>query len=317
MKAAAYLLAGRGSGKTGPYLLMLLVLIAGCAGENPPIVQGKTADGLTVLQFAPEKETLRDEESTNLLMRIQNTGDALAGTIKAKIIRAGDLKTGQITTNIEDLEPPDEGFNQPGGIKEVLWTITTPKTSVPKTQEITARVEFNYQSETTREILVFSSAGAREKYQAGATLPAGIETNSLAPIRLQVLSENPIELGEGESKNKFTFKVYVTNEGSGVVETDKASLPRACSSERLDCIDSVEISSSTKDKIDCEGTTADASAVFKIPGVKLWQGKEATITCKLDADLGDKREKQIVIKALANYRYHYDAKTTVMIEPKR
>ncbi len=297
--------------------LLLLVLIAGCSQENPPIVQGKTTDGLVILQFAPEKDTLRESEKTNLLMRMQNTGDALAGSIKAKIIRAGDLKVEEISTSIEDLEPPDEGFNQPGGIKEVVWAVTAPKTSMPKTQEITARVEFDYLSDASREVMVYSSAGAREQYQSGKATQAGLETSSLAPIKMQVLSENPIELGEGESKNKFTFKVYVTNEGSGVVETAKESIPRACSSERLDCIDSVEVSSSTKDKIDCKDVTADASEVFKIPGVKLWQGTEATITCELDADLGDKREKQIVINAKARYRYHYDAKTIVLTEPKR
>lgn len=298
-------------------LLLLLVLITGCAQENPLIVQGTTNDGITVLHFAPEKETLRDGEATNLLLRIQNTGDAPATGITAKITRAGDMETKSLTPAIEDLEPPDEGFNQPGGIKEVIWTITAPKTSVPKTQDITARVEFSYRSETTKEVLVLSPARARELYQSGRTPQPGVETSSFAPLKLRVLSKDPIELGEGETKGDFTFKIYITNEGSGALETGKASPAGTCAKEKLDCIDSVEISTSTKDRIKCEGVTADASETFTVPDVKLWQGKEATITCSLSTDLEGKAEKQIVIKAVASYRYHYDARTSVLIEPKR
>jgi len=274
-----------------------------------------TSDGITVLQFAPEKETLRDGEATNLLLRIQNTGDAPATGITAKITRAEDMDTKSLTPAIDDLEPPDVGFNQPGGIKEVLWTLTTKETSVPKTQEIAARIDFNYLSTATKEIPILTSARARELTQSGRSQQPGGATHPISPIDIDILSKDPIELGEGKTSEEFTFKVYLTNKGSGVVETAKTT--GKCATERLDCIDTVQISANTKDKIKCEGVVAEAAEVFTVSEVKLWQGKDATITCQLKTDLGDKRETQIVLKAVAKYRYHYDTRTSVLVEPKR
>ncbi len=289
-------------------LLVLLVASLGCIASQEPVQISRSA-GLIISSFYAEDTELRGEDMTNMVLELENVGDADAGNIDISLLNTGGF-TVDSPVYQKTLSPPDTSTNLPGGRDKIIWRLTAPKVDFPVKKSIKMKLGFDYKTEITKEIPIITY----DKSRAGG-VPRGIETNSEGPVSISILSEDPILLSSGKASGTANFKLIVENTGGGTVRTGRASPGGWCQGETLDCIDQVKVEIASSDpavhnyvQIGCEdyaGNLAFARSVT-LGDVKLWKGGNTVINCKISIDMQDSDERHLVLKSTVAYRYYYE-----------
>lgn len=287
---------------------MLLVASLGCIASQEPS-QISRSTGMMVSSFYAEDTELRGGDMTNMVLELENVGDAQAGNIDISVVNNGGFA---LDTPVyqKTLSAPDTSTSLPGGRDKIVWRLTAPKVDFPVKKTITVKIGFDYNSEFTKEIPIITY----DKSRAGG-VQKGIETNSEGPVSIRILSEDPVLLPSGATTGTANFKVIIENTGGGTLRSDTADPGSWCQGETLDCIDQVRVDIASSDpsvhnytQIGCEnydGTLAfSGSAVLN--NVKLWKGGSTVINCKISIDMQDSDERHLVLKSTASYRYYYE-----------
>jgi len=289
-------------------LLVLLMLSLGCIASQGPSQISRSA-GLMVSGFYAEDTELRSEDMTNMVLELENVGDAEAGNIDVSILNTGGFAVDSPVYQ-KTLSPPDAGTNMPGGRDKIVWRLTAPKVDFPVRKSVKVKIGFDYMAELDREIPIITY----DKSKAGGAQKGG-ETSSEGPVSIRILSEDPILLPSGKTAGTANFKIILENTGEGTVRTSKANPAGWCQGETLDCIDQVKVEIISSDpavhnyaQIGCEdanGALAFSRSVA-LGDMKLWKGGNTVINCKISIDMQDSDERHLVLKTTAAYRYYYE-----------
>jgi len=202
---------------TGGYLSS--ISMPGLPGASGSPLEGAATGseypGLLIKRFQPDQDTLRNGESTEFNLVIENTGDAKAEDINATIFRLGDLTipTGTESKILGSLTPPDESTGTPGQQREFAWKVTAPsivKGSVGYNPGV--RLEYDYSSEGWSDLL----ATKKEQAKVEASMPSLRSGVTKAPITVAVITPNAL-LYAGAAGSTVNIRVDVVNGASGIV----------------------------------------------------------------------------------------------------
>jgi hypothetical protein len=175
---------------------------------------GSEYPGLLIKKFQPDQDTLRNGESTEFNLVVENTGGANAGNIKAELFRAGELTIepkGAI--DLRSLLPQDESTGTPGQQREYAWKVTAPsiiKGSVGYNPGV--RISYDYSSEGWSDLL----ATKKEQAKVEASMPSLRSGVTRAPVTVAVITPNAL-LYEGAAGSIVNIRVDVVNGASGIV----------------------------------------------------------------------------------------------------
>jgi len=292
-------------------LFILLVASLGCIASQEPS-QISRSTGLMISSFYAEDPELRGGDMTNMVLELENVGDAEANNIDISIVNNGGFAVNApLPVYQASLSPPNTATSIPGGRDKIVWRLTAPAVDFPVKKTVTVKIGFGYSSEFSKEIPIITY----DKSRAGG-VQRGIETNSEGPVSIRILSDDPVLLPSGATTGTANFKVIVENAGGGTIRSGKTSPAGWCQGETLDCIDQVRVDIASSDpavhaytQIGCEN--ADGTLVFSksaavIDNVKLWKGGRTVINCKINIDMQDSDERHLVLKTTASYRYYYE-----------
>jgi len=294
-------------------LLLSIFFILGCISQESPAGGVEvSADGVRFVDFGADKGMMASGEVVGALVRVQNVGERKAEDVQICISRKGQFRVDEIALcaasdiPMRDLNAPDERVGLPGQSYEKYFTLTAPEAEFPVRQTLTAEARYGYSSEGTKEIPLLTRERMNELAESGAEIKAGSMVSSKSPLKIEIETRDPVQVGAGGEKD-VSFDIVLTNIGKGAVRSREAELPERCGGQALNCVDTIQIylveSAETPDEITCRG--ADGTGKERtIEGVAMWQGETARINCRLHVELGTDAERYPLIRAIARYSYY-------------
>ena len=226
-------------------LLLSIALVLGCLqSASVPEVE-VSPDGVRITAFSVDKNPVQSNELIGFLIRIQNVGEMPADDACICIKRKGGF--GFPTTVLcpscttRGLNAPDARIGMPGQTHEVYWQVRAPEIQFPLEQQITAKTSYKYTTVATKEIPILTKERIDELRESTAELYKGASTLTKSPVKLEIQAQDPIQVDLSGTK-AFPFDIVLSNIGKGNVERDTSTSLGWCGDEKLNCIDSLEVS---------------------------------------------------------------------------
>ncbi|UCD03126.1 MAG: hypothetical protein JSV63_00630 [Candidatus Aenigmatarchaeota archaeon] len=273
--------------------LFLVVFISGCTIPYFPTPAPATGNGVVIVDFEPELNTLYSEESTNFLVKIKNMGSFIAdGEVRMDLGEWGEECMTRQTKEFTDLLAPDPERGTEGEERVFSWRCSAPGIEeglhIPYNPR--AVVKYAYKTITSQSVTLLPTAELIALRNSGNSLPSEMESASQSPVSIDVQVNAPIRLREDTNSVEFPVTIKVNNVGGGIVEG---------SIVRMD--------------IDVEGLDVLHTQECYDNGeaMNLWRGTSQTITCKMSANnVPAMTQARIVVTA----EYDYSVMATTHIE---
>lgn len=294
--------------------LILLVLIAGCAGgeENTaPQTACTPADsrGLEIGNFYSEYPQLASGEQSTFTLDLQNFGSAPVSNAKAELYNTGGftiLNQDPAKKDVQAMDAPAEGYEPK---EEISWVLQAPETGLTNTigATIGTRIEYDYTSTAQANAIYVPKDEWKVMQQQGQAFVDSSPSCSSGPVGISVEPLNPIVTTEGGTK-EFALKVNIANIGTG----------RVWSTAGLDKIDSVQLqldpSLKPVDTDACPDFNIDKLPILSLKNpIKLSLGEKKTLTCKLLLESAPAKRQNYPIIAQVTYRYRTEATVPVTV----
>ena len=291
-------------------LLAILISFSGCLGprNSSKNQQQGALPGLVITNAQTDFDTIDSGETMDFAVAFENRGDATAKDIKGILIRKGSFTVNPIYTNAtSDIEPPIQDVF---GGDEFTWEITAPPVSQDRTEEVQARIYYNYSTQGFATIHFVPRDIIREKGQAAFPIDS---SSSNGPLSIDIVANQPVILRNSPSEATVRLTVIINNNWNGRVESSNSissSNKEGDCTNALDCIDSLEIKGfgATCSVSDSDFQDANGNLYHNDPGVRMVQGQQARKTYSLTFKINDPNaETSCQIMAKAIYRYRVDS----------
>ena len=194
-----------------------LALPGASGGPLEGAATGSEYPGLLIKRFQPDQDTLRNGESTEFNLVVENTGGAKAENINAELFRAGGLEIGSVNPAVlGSLLQPDESTGTPGQQREYAWKVTAPSVTGSVGYNPGVRIAYDYSSEGWSDLL----ATKKEQAKVEASMPSLRSGSTKAPVTVSVITPNAL-LYEGAAGSTVNIRVDVVNGASGIVYSEQ------------------------------------------------------------------------------------------------
>ncbi len=294
-------------------LLAILISFSGCLGprNSSKNQQPSELPGLVITNAQTDFNSVDSGETMDFAVSFENRGDSTAKDIDGVLIRRGSFTINPIYVNATaDIEPPIQDVF---GGDEFTWEITAPNITQDRTEELQARVYYNYSTQGFATIHFVPRDIIREKGQAAFPIDS---SSSNGPLNIEIVANQPVILRNSPSEATVRITVIVNNNWNGRIESSATPHGHSISSSNkkgdctgaLDCIDSLNISGfgATCNVKQPDGSFAPLS--ISETGVRMVQGQQARKTYALTFKINDPNaETSCQIRAEATYRYRVDS----------
>jgi hypothetical protein len=292
-----------------PLALVLLLFAFGCVSQGPA---APTSNGVSVVYFKPDIETVSEGGRIAIAMLVFNGGFFPATDVRANLYLHGGFDKATWDQSLGSLQAANIELGTGGESKEVLWDMTAPKLTRDETTypfNFRADISYSYQSSTKREVPVLVYNRVLELKQSGRGLPVGSSSSLDGPVSVRIATDEPVvRSGSGDNK-EFEVKIILTNAGSGYVKSSASVKPDGdCFGDALGCIDKVYVT--IPSGLSFSSCGKDNNGIFS--QIKLVEGKQAVLSCKIIASTAQD-EYTPVITGSVEYRYHIDASALVTV----
>lgn len=282
--------------------LILVIAASGCLGSSQNIRGSPGAfPGLVITQFTSDYTNMDAGEKTSVEVDFQNVGEETASGITGILIRKGaflvDPNTPQ--TAATDLEPPIT--ETPSG-DAFVWQLTAPDVTQGRTEDIQARIYYDYKSQGFGTINFVPRDIIREKGEEAFPIDS---TVGMGPLDITIVANQPYIIRDSSVTDAVVrLTVTIDNVGEGRVESAATLLPGSCN-KGLDCIDEVDVVGLGSNCIDST-TSAPLTKTYK--GVRLVEGSEGKFTDIIRFQITDPTSAtSCQLKVTAKYRYRIDS----------
>jgi hypothetical protein len=277
-------------------LSTLIILTSGCTTVG-------TGNGIIIEVFEPDFTSVFIDEPVSFQVKIRNSGSVDS--------EKGEIKIMGLDKNKWGSEKSEEmgallGADPVYGTDGETWTHIFKYDKAPEvpqgisvTYQPTARLTYEYTSNTIKSITVASQNELRNTQNLGNPLPSETVSTSSSPVAITIISKGPIRFWSDTSSVTFPLEIKIDNVGGGVVCNNYAS-----------CGDT---DSWNKIELDYEKKGIDLGKCLD-GDIALFKGQTNTLTCKATiSDLPDAGILQKTIKIEARYGYFVDKATSITV----
>ncbi len=296
-------------------ILCTLLFFSGCIRTSPetPTV---TRDGIVITSFYPSLDEVSAGKNLRLTMEIENRGSNATPNVIACVIGPYERSEEAVTQGMWYLKSescygatktlsPFDPESQSGGSARFIWELQAPNLQYPqeRTDRFKGRVYYEYSSETTVKVPVYTMSEYLAVKQKGEDFESVEVTKTLAPVDISVSVKEPIIAEDGY----FIIKITVTNKGGGVVFDSEGSFGNATASppDLEDKIGVIRMQYTVPSglTIDCDNT------------IEIFKGNSRTVSCEVEIQNPEniKTMKIFPITIKAKYGYYVERETSVKV----
>jgi hypothetical protein len=234
--------------------ILLITMVSGCTFPGSKGTQtrsvGQGFPGIEFKEFYPVNKKVPQGSTLTLYYSIQNNGYFDAENVAVTLYNCGDINTGKHSW-LSDAEnyhcnsatrvPPSGKLMMPnrdqgiaGEISEAEVTLLTNDANLPvgeSPHSVSARLEYDYVSTATRDVVFTSFDNWKEK---GGLIQTGVLMSSAFPAPLTIsinAPSEPIIITESNNKDQvqdFTVSVQTKNEGLGFIKEKSLDMIELC-----------------------------------------------------------------------------------------
>jgi len=234
--------------------ILLVTMVSGCAFPSSKSSQARSVGqgfpGIEFKEFYPVNKKVPQGSTLTLYYSIQNNGYFDAENVAVTLYNCGDINTGSHSWLSDDEKyhcnsavsvPPSRKLMMPnrdqgiaGEISEAEITLLTGEANLPvgeSPHSVSARLEYDYVSTATRDVVFTSFDNWKEK---GGLIQTGLLMSSAFPAPLTIsinAPSEPIIITEAENKDQaqdFTVSVQTKNEGQGFIKEKSLDMIELC-----------------------------------------------------------------------------------------
>jgi hypothetical protein len=215
-------------------LLLAVISTAGCGGGDDSASYG---DGITITDFYSEFGEVDAGEVTMVALGFDNRGDYIAKDVSAILLRRGAFSDyGEpYDSNFEIEKPLNGAFSG----DEFYWNLQAPDVSQDRTEEVQARITYDYETDAYATINLVPREILREQSEASFMLSP---YSSNSPVSISIEANQPIVLRGDEKSKTVRANIVFQNTGGGEVSSknfDNYDATQCTKAE--DCIDEITI----------------------------------------------------------------------------
>ncbi len=312
--------------------LMATVLVAGCVDLGDwgggDIVTGGEGDGITVVSFSADQDSVQEGKSVRINLDLENHGNYEVGSGYGIVYLTGsnlvkdatsdsnwNLTSGNIIQNFsKTLKPADPARDIPPTRATLRWTISAPKDlsrGQEKTDSFIARTYYNYRTSGTGTIWVYSEAEEIAARDRDEELPKSSLTTTQGPLGLSMsVAPDPVVISSDEEI--FTLYITLNNNGGGTIfnNTNRENIDYTKGTDLNSQDLNIEETFLNVPIIGIDGIEdliVDSSCYLSRDNLELIGGSTVTLACDVrvtDSDVGVKKGFPITITA--DYGYYKD-----------
>jgi len=236
-------------------LLIGIVLASGCLGGSDDDETTSAGPGVIITDFRSDFSIIDAGEPLSVMLDFENRGDMEALNVSGELVRKGAFifnAQSNVYTSIDILESPlDTSFAG----DEFVWDMTAPNVAQERTEEVQARIHYDYETIGFATIHFVPRDMIRD--QGVAAFPIDVSSTE-GPISIDVKANQPIilraEAFSQHTKDNVTtnyinktarITILLSNEWTGKVETDNTISLGNCSLSggglQPDCVEYLEV----------------------------------------------------------------------------
>jgi hypothetical protein len=211
-----------------------IVLLAGCGGKDAKTIFGY---GVVMTDFSAEYSEVDSDDYVEVFLEFENRGEKVAEDIQGSLVRKGSFSASPaVQDEISMLELPLESEYDNDYF---TWTLHAPTLQSDRTEEVQARISYNYETTGVATIHFVPKTMLRDEGSAQFSMDP---YSSDSPLSVDITARQPVEV-TNEGTEEVQVTIILDNIDMGTIEsrTAKASLPTSCNGKQLDCIDEVII----------------------------------------------------------------------------
>jgi len=285
-----------------------VVIVSGCIGGS--VVS--TGNGIVIEDFKPTLSEIYSEQEINLLLRIENQGEARAEDIEAKIfgISTDEWDVFDEEKDLDDLLGVDPVNNVPGGTRQAQWTqLEAPELMTGQSHTYTpkVRVSYDYSTSAQKPITIVDKTEMTRLIQEGQSIPTGVTEYTAGPIAVDIKTGD-FALSDTDSDYSFNLYIRLTNlwwGSNGRVESEDSSFGDSSDQYPL------EMMITLPDELDFASWADECSSSWE--DITMWDGQTTEITCELEVDDAPDIMTEGLIRVDLRYRFSVDASTTIKV----
>lgn len=217
--------------------LISVILVSGCIQTTTTAL----GNGLVITDVYSSIEDVEGKDrSVRLSLEIENQGGASTDKVLACLM--GSNFPGSTSEQMwgnessicqkatRKLSAADMINNMPGGAARFSWTLKSPWISYPqeRTDEFTTRVFYEYKTQTSADVWVYSESEIRSAKQKGESIPETLEIRkTIGPVDISLNTIQPVRADDAY----FTLRITVSNIGGSTVfnqtgfDWDESNIP--------------------------------------------------------------------------------------------
>jgi hypothetical protein len=296
-----------------------ILVVSGCTGiPDFGGGGGVSGNGIVITKFEPSLSSIESNDDVRLHLEVQNRGGVM-GTAAAVLMGISPMDWDAFNTEyfIGELLPADEERGTEGGRGTVDWDLMAPDLQRGERAPYypMTRVFYSYQTNVRKPLTFLTSDEVRRAAQNGEALPAGATSVSAGPLDVTVNAGDFVRTKEGSWEQPyFPVEIKITNVGGGQIAGDNYPIgvefiPPEGTMVMGDCPGDAQTEWIADYRNVPSGLTVPSSPNV----IYLWDGKETTVTCRLQVVNPPNIREQREIKLVLSYIYFQDAKTTINV----
>ncbi len=314
-------------------IVFALVFASGCIGQTQRPVRVVSNDGLQIIDFFAEPVDVEVGDTVLFTLQAENVGGTQARNVVGllenvegqwrEVTGGPALPTAQ---QMDNLDPPNPRFNQPGDFDVATWIFRTPDLApgLEYDATVTGKVIYDYNTSGAISIRALGETFLETEYLAKGKRPTGPEVfNTFAPVQIVIndrFLEHFIVVRDDASDpqiQNFPILIELVNVGSGFPITD---------GEPGTIFGAIKVSGPGNPVWqECLGNTNTNTAAIspntlgaEIAKLKATRGK-ATIACtvSLNKNAFAISDESIRLDFFLEYRYYIQTPITVRISSFR
>jgi len=298
-------------------LITLVLSISGCLGGGGSTGTSGSGNGLVITGIRSDFADVYAEDLTMIAVDFENRGGYMAKNVQGFLLREGaftketshyDGVDPQSSVNIE--KPLQDVYSG----EEFYWDVKAPNVMQPRTEEVQARIQYDYKTDAYATLHFVPQEIVREQ----GTEPFSMDQyTSSSPVAISIEATNPIIIRETDEDTKTVrINLIFSNVGGGNVRSktvfgDDTVLGQCTKADG--CIDKILISTSGGGCTFTAETTdpsidllADGS--IKVLGIKLIQDSQGRKSFSWTFDITEKTAAtSCQLRVNADYTYEVDS----------
>jgi hypothetical protein len=290
--------------------LLAVVVVSGCTTGGTSV---STGNGIVIEEFKPSLTTTNSGNPINLLLKLENQGEADAIDVEALIfnINTNECDVSDEDKNLGDMLGVDAFTSTAGATRQTQWSgLEAPMLPSQLTHTYTpmVRVSYDYTTSAYKPITIVDRDELIALIQGGENLPRGTTTYTAGPLSVDLTVTDYTVSPDESGIDPFNLNIKITNlwwgsNGKVIFDGFGDSDDAYPLEMRITLPDELRITSDW-DESGCSESWDE---------ITLWDGHTGEITCELEISDEPEIRTEGLIQVDLQYRFAIDDSTTIVV----